>query len=196
MLTSRLFDLITADGIGIVDIDKRLAGRGHAGRQAQIAPDSRGEGQRLAAMRRDLARLRKGWRPTPFDLAETPLIDNWAVRTDPGDHLCALTGQVRRHPEIRDGRFALTSLLVAVDLRDCRGSGRSRAFTSSADRAVPRHTEGKDQLRPVDWPPLIGERRALLSSAARRPSHIACESLGQTRPFRRGELAECDEEQP
>jgi hypothetical protein len=120
MLSSRLFDLVMADGVALVDLEKRLPLDHRAGWLDLPVPGGGTQRGRIAAMRRDLARLRQGSRPQPTDLEAVPLLDHWSVRLDGNENLFALYGVIRRHPRIYDGRFATTSIVVAMDLQGLR----------------------------------------------------------------------------
>ena len=63
-----------------------------------------------------LDRLAANNEPSPVDLADAPILDNWrkVARLAP-----ALAGVVSGHPLIREGRSSITSEVFAID-----GSGR------------------------------------------------------------------------
>lgn len=67
---------------------------------------------RLKKAAADLHRLAGGGAPDALALAEAPLLRRWGVIRASG---FVLTGQVFGHPDIVDGRTAVTSALLAVD---------------------------------------------------------------------------------
>jgi hypothetical protein len=117
MLNARLFDLLMPDGVALVDVEQRMHLKDHADWLNRPVPGGGTQRERIATMRSDLERLRQGWRPLPTDLEAAPMIDQWSVRFDGDGRLFALCGFIRSHPRIDDGRFATTSIIIAMDLR-------------------------------------------------------------------------------
>ncbi|MDT3687934.1 MAG: hypothetical protein RO009_23165 [Pseudorhodoplanes sp.] len=66
-------------------------------------------------LEKEIARLRRGWRPSTEDLVDVPVIRGWSFGFRPGSRaaLC-LWGDVRGHPTFGD-RAIYTSALVAID---------------------------------------------------------------------------------
>lgn len=60
-------------------------------------------------------RLATGWCPGHADLQASPIMQGWRFVVIPGG--VALIGHVTGHPQIRDDRVAVTSLVVAIDGR-------------------------------------------------------------------------------
>lgn len=67
---------------------------------------------RLAKAAYDLAELSAGRPPDPVSLSAAPLLRRWGVirATSP-----VLTGLVYGHPDLEDGKNAITSGLLAID---------------------------------------------------------------------------------
>lgn len=70
----------------------------------EIGPDI----ERLRSLVADLERIRRGEHPGRRTLAQAPILDNWRMTERP--EFC-LTGHVRGHPDIGEGRQAITSPL-------------------------------------------------------------------------------------
>ena len=110
MTTIPHFDLYYADGLALLDLPKTL-------NLSAFPPSERSKDMYLTLSRaiEDIKRLKTGWRPSPHDLADAPLLTSWSFAGDMmagGTHLC---GIVISHPRVRSGTFWHTSVLVAID---------------------------------------------------------------------------------
>lgn len=95
-------------------------------------PEIGPEIERLRRLVSDLERIHHGNHPGRRTLATAPILENWRMAQRP--EFC-LTGDVRGHPDIGDGRTAVTSPLwvLAHDLRYARTLNRFYVLGERAD---------------------------------------------------------------
>lgn len=67
--------------------------------------------EKVAAAKADLLRLKQGWRPDSFDLANAVGLENWLPAIDPETKLPVLIGNAIGHPRLRDGLITTSPLL-------------------------------------------------------------------------------------
>ncbi|MEN3794559.1 DUF6634 family protein [Fulvimarina sp. MAC3] len=67
--------------------------------------------RQLRELLRDLGAIQAGWRPSPADLWQAPVLEDWGIgyRTVP-----SLVGQVLGHPTLADHRLIRTSEVWAI----------------------------------------------------------------------------------
>ncbi|MCR6672023.1 DUF6634 family protein [Devosia ginsengisoli] len=106
------FDLHYPDGLALLDLG------------ALIDPDAIPRTQhhlplveKLSRAIADIERLKQGWRPTPQDLAQAPLLSSWSFAGSLTPGGTYLSGIVTGHPTIQSGAFCTTSVLVAIEAR-------------------------------------------------------------------------------
>ncbi len=90
-----------------------LSGDPDGPRHTEVLADGRTQATRFAAARADLERLAAGWRPDESDLAAAVVIEDWAFAAE---HGLSVTGYVHGHPAIADGRWSVTSTVIAIDV--------------------------------------------------------------------------------
>lgn len=95
--------------------------------------------EELVSLRADLALIEEGWVPPPENLAQCPLLDEWAITNIDGEPLWRLRGRAYRCSGFAAGLELVTMQVLAVD----------HCFTWARDRAYLYHLGRPGEVLPM-----------------------------------------------